>query len=129
MDKKHKRSAKKRNAKKLNRPTNPKPLETKQTLKSIEAKPAILLIQTEKPNEGNPVLGRENKQGEKPLWHKGVVLICSLVALIVGFFGYEALWPKVIIDPSQAVDPGIASYQFDFKNQSCYPVEVISTIM
>jgi len=50
-------------------------------------------------------------------------LISSLIA-VLGLFGYEALWPKVIIDPSAAVDSGILSYEFTFANQACYPIKV-----
>jgi hypothetical protein len=47
-----------------------------------------------------------------------------LLIAVLGFFGYEALWPKVIIDPSAAVDSGILSYEFNFANQACYPIKV-----
>ena len=48
---------------------------------------------------------------------------------MAGFLGYDALWPKVVINSSPAVDSGILSYQFEFANQPSYPVKILTVIV
>jgi hypothetical protein len=114
MGKDHKRSFKKRHVSKSNRPANSKPSKTEQTQKPKE------------PQITTPPIKEEKSGGRKPLWRKVVAGVVSLVLLLIG---YDGLWPKVVIEPSSAVDSGVTIYQFTLANQPCYPVKIISVDM
>ena len=89
MDKKHKRLAKK-NAKKLNRPANPKPTEIKQIPEPTRVEPAKPQPKTEKPPE-EIASGHDKKDGKKSFSWKVIGFIATTIIVLLGFIGYEAL--------------------------------------
>jgi hypothetical protein len=127
MGKRHKRSVKNRNVRKSNRPANSKPEEKTETQTTTESK-----LTLPPPKEGIAIpktnaSGVGNKNDKKPSWYKRLVVF--LLILVLGRLGFQELWPKVMIEPSPAVDSGLLSYQFTFANRPFYPVKVVSTLV
>lgn len=60
------------------------------------------------------------------LWSRLSKLIYTIILAVVGFIGYEGMWPKVTIEASSAVDSGMLAYQFTFSNHPYYPVKIKS---
>lgn len=117
MGKNHRRSAKKRNVKKLNHPSNTEQSKKTETPVAIQSPPTAFQNIDVKPD------------GKKSVSRTILGALISLGALGIGFFGYSELWPKVIIEPSPATSQGLLSYQMNFQNQACYPVKVTSVVI
>jgi hypothetical protein len=122
MGKRAKKPARKQTGSKSNRTPKPKPTETTQ----IQGPSGLPPGQQQTRTPLSVAQPSAKKDWGHRIWKKAFGVIVSFIALLIG---YRDLWPKVVIEPSQAIDPAFLSYQFTFENQPCYPIKISSVVI
>jgi hypothetical protein len=122
MGKHHQRPNKKGSEQKSNHPAKP---QTSKTTQNEQPKQAPLKKEGEPTTENGalkPSKVNDEQRGRMRFsWWGFFSFIFSLILAVIG---YDFLWPKIVIDYSQAVAFGLTSSQFTFSNQPRYPVEI-----
>lgn len=120
MSKKHKRKSKNRNAKNHHRRNAP---QSKSEQKSAQTEQTQLSSPQQPPEQSITIFFPKRHWSLRLVG--GLFAGLTLLIGIIGVFGYEALWPRILINPSPAVSSSISAYRFELHNQAIYPVEVV----